>query len=113
MRAVRLGRELYSQPAWGSIRGAETGPGADAVSDDEILAFARDNIGTGYHATGSCRMSKSPSTGVVDAAGRVHGLKGLRVVCGAIIPQVISGNLSGPIYMLAEKIADEIRRTRE
>jgi choline dehydrogenase len=112
VRSVRLARELFAQPAWEGIRGEEVNPGAEARSDAEILAWARQSIGTSYHPSGTCRMAVSPEEGVVDASGRVHGLQGLRVVCAAIMPRVVTGNLSAPTYMIAEKIADDIRGRR-
>jgi choline dehydrogenase len=39
---------------------------------------------------------------------RVHGLDGLRVVDGSIMPYVTNGNLYAPIMMIAEKAADII-----
>lgn len=112
IRAVRKGRELFAQSAWDTVRGQEINPGPTVETDEEILAWARRSVGTGYHASGTCRMSASPRHGVVDRQGRVHGLKGLRVVCAAIMPRVISGNLSATTYMMAEKIADDIRGAR-
>jgi choline dehydrogenase len=109
VQAIRLARDLFAQPAWDAVRGHEIGPGAAVQTDDGILAWARRSVGTGYHAAGSCRMAINPADGVVDGKGRVHGIRGLRVVCAAIMPQVISGNLSATIYMMAEKIADDIR----
>jgi choline dehydrogenase len=46
---------------------------------------------------------------VVDNEGRVHGMKGLRVVDASIMPRITTGNLNAPTIMLAEKIADRIR----
>ena len=109
VRSIRIARELFAQPAFDAVRGAEITPGAAARSDAEILAWARTALGTSYHPSGSCRMAVRPQDGVVDSAGRVHGIEGLRVVCAAIMPRIVTGNLSAPTYMLAEKIADDIR----
>ncbi len=112
VRSVRLARELFAQPAWEGIRGEEINPGRGVQTDEEILAWAKGAIGTSYHPSGSCRMSALPGEGVVDGEGLVHGLKGLRIACTAIMPRVTTGNLSAPTYMIAEKIADDIRGRR-
>lgn len=108
VRAVRLARDLFAQSAWDGIRGAELNPTSDLRTDSEILNWARKSIGTSYHPSGTCRMSASPRDGVVDAECRVHGLDGLRVVCAAVIPRIVTGNLSASTYMIAEKIADTL-----
>jgi choline dehydrogenase-like flavoprotein len=45
---------------------------------------------------------------VVDAAGRVRGIAGLRVVDASIMPTVPRGNTNIPTIMVAEKISAEI-----
>ena len=48
------------------------------------------------------------SSAVVDPAGRVRGVGGLRVVDASIMPTVTRGNTNIPTLMVAEKISDEI-----
>jgi 5-(hydroxymethyl)furfural/furfural oxidase len=45
---------------------------------------------------------------VVDAAGRVRGVDGLRVVDASVFPVVPSANTNFPTLMTAEKMADAI-----
>jgi choline dehydrogenase len=52
-------------------------------------------------------MGEDPGA-VVDSRLRVRGLNKLRVVDGAIMPFVISGNTHAAIVMIGEKAADMI-----
>jgi choline dehydrogenase len=109
MRAgVRLTREIFAQQAFEPFRNGELAPGAKAQSDAEIDAFIRAKAESALHPSCSCRMGTDPMA-VVDGAGRVHGVQGLRVVDASIMPNVVSGNLNAPTIMMAEKIADLIR----
>ncbi len=63
------------------------------------------------HVSGTCRMGRPEDPlAVVDADGRVHGLTGLRVADASVMPTVPSGNTHLPTVMVAEKIADAMRR---
>ena len=112
IRSVRLARDLFAQRAFDGIRQAEVTPGADAQTDDDILSWVKTAVGTSYHPAGTCRMAADPAEGVVDAECRVHGMNGLRVVCAAVMPRVVTGNLTASTYMIGEKIADAIRGRR-
>ena len=46
---------------------------------------------------------------VVDDRLRVHGMEGLRVADGSIMPTLISGNTNGPCIMIGEKCSDMMR----
>jgi choline dehydrogenase len=106
--AVRLTREILAQPALDHVRGQELSPGAAVTSDADIDAWIRQCVETCYHPVGSCRMGLDPRTSVVDAQGRVHGVRALRVVDASIMPSIVSGNTNAPVIMMAEKISADI-----
>ena len=106
--AVHETRRVIAQPAWDDLRAEETTPGAEIKTDDAILSWLRDNVGTNYHPCCSARMGHDDRS-VVDERGRVHTLENVRVIDASIMPEIVSGNLNAPIIMMAEKLADDIR----
>ena len=100
--AVKVTRELLSQPAMDEIRGEELAPGPGVETDDEILAWARETAETVYHPVGTCKMGADPRA-VVDERLRVRGMQGLRVADASIMPTVTSGNTNAPSIMIGEK----------
>jgi choline dehydrogenase len=100
-------REITRTAPLSTYVAAEHAPGPDIVTDDEILRYVRSAGTTIYHPTCSCRMGSDPGA-VVDARLRVHGVERLRVVDGAVMPAVVSGNTNAAIVMIAEKGADMI-----
>jgi choline dehydrogenase len=110
MRAgVRLTREIFAQSAFDPFRGEEIAPGTDVVSDDEIDAFIRDKIESGYHPCGTCKIGDTADPmAVVDNELRVIGVDGLRVVDSSVMPSITTGNLNAPTIMIGEKGADHI-----
>ena len=111
MRAcIRLTREIFAQPAFDPYRGEEIAPGPDMQSDEQLDAFIRKTVQPAYHASGTCRMGPAEEPmAVVDMAGKVHGLAGLRVIDSSIMPFIVTGNLNACTIMLAEKLADAVR----
>jgi choline dehydrogenase len=51
-------------------------------------------------------MGVDPSTSVVGADLRVHGLKRLRVADASVMPRIVGGNTHAPTVMIGEKAAD-------
>ena len=107
--ALKLVREVYAQPALSQFCGDELCPGPGVDTDAEIEAWVRDNVGTSYHPTSTCRMGPATnSMAVVDPELRVHGVDNLRVVDASIMPDLVSGNTNAPSIMIGEKGADLI-----
>lgn len=106
-RSVQRAREILAQSALRSVSGAEIVPGDDIDSDAAVDAWIRANAQSAYHPCGTCRMGTA-GDGVVDGAGRVHGVSRLRVADASLFPMITNGNLNAPTIMLAEKIAAEI-----
>jgi choline dehydrogenase len=107
VRALEIGRAIAAQPALAKYVVAELAPGPDAVTSDDLLAYARAAGRTLYHPVGTCRMG-SGADAVVDARLRVHGVGGLRVVDASIMPTLVSGNTNAPVIAIAERAADLI-----
>ena len=106
---VRLARSLLRTPALAPFFEAEAMPGADAQSDEDILAYIRRYGVSSYHLCGTARMGPSPGEGaVVDAQLRVHGLQGLRVADSSVMPAIPSANICAASMMIGEKAADLI-----
>ena len=83
-----------------------------ALEDEEALeAWVRRSTVGVWHASCSCRMgAEGDPMAVTDAAGRVHGVPGLRVVDASVFPMIPCANINFPTMMLAERIADDMLR---
>ena len=100
--AVRILRNVFSQPAFAPYVAAEITPGSAVVDDAAIEAFLRSAGMSNAHAVGTCRMGGDQAS-VVDAELRVRGVAGLRVADASIMPTVPAGNTNAPVIMIAEK----------
>ena len=106
---IRLARRLAATRAFAPYVAGEYRPGAEAVSDDDLLEFARARGATIFHPAGTCKMGPArDAQAVVDPQLRVHGVDALRVVDCSVMPTLVSGNTNAPVIMIAEKAADMI-----
>jgi len=107
VRAFKWTRELYATAPLKDLTTRETLPGREVATDAEIEAYIRRTVAIAHHAAGTCAMG-THATAVVDAALRVRGLEGLRVVDASVMPRLVGGNTNAPVIMIAEKAADLI-----
>lgn len=104
---VRYAQRIIEAPAMDDFRGEQLQPGAALKTDDEILDWIRGRADTAYHPVGTCKMGNDPRA-VVDDQLRVHGLSGLRIADGSIMPTLVSGNTNAACIMIGEKASDLI-----
>ncbi len=108
-KAIRLTREIFSQPAFEPYSGHEIQPGDAAQSDEDLDAFIREHAESAYHPCGTCKMGRQDDPmAVVDPNCRVIGVEGLRVADSSIFPRITNGNLNGPSILVGEKASDHI-----
>jgi 5-(hydroxymethyl)furfural/furfural oxidase len=93
-------------------------PGGQAMdrmmADDGLLdTWIRETVLGNWHACGTCRMgSADDRASVVDPAGRVVGVEGLRVADASIMPTVPCANTNLSTIMIAEKISAAVASAR-
>jgi choline dehydrogenase len=109
---VRRLLEIVGRPATEAI-GELAPPAFDPADDDALDAFALAMVGDTQHATSTCAMgSPDDPRAVVDAACRVLGVRGLRVVDASVIPFVPRANTHLTTVMIAEVMAERMLEGR-
>jgi choline dehydrogenase len=108
VEAIRVARDILSQPGLAPFNDGEISPGAAVESDDEILDWVRRDAETALHPSCTAKMGTDADAVVDPTTMRVHGLEGLRVVDASVFPFVTNGNIYAPVMMVAEKSADLI-----
>jgi choline dehydrogenase len=110
LRAIELCREIGNSPQLRPFVRRELMPGPlDATA---MEAWLRCAAGTYFHQCGTARMGRDAGA-VVDASLRVHGVEGLRVADGSIMPTITTGNTMAPCVVIGERAADLIRRAHQ
>ncbi|MEU9890721.1 GMC family oxidoreductase N-terminal domain-containing protein [Sphaerisporangium sp. NPDC051011] len=105
VEAIELSRALAATSAISGLVKEEIAPGPGVTGRAELAEYVRQNAGTLWHPTGTCRMGSGDGA-VVDDKLRVYGIEGLRVADASIMPQIVAGNTNAPCIMIGEKAAD-------
>jgi choline dehydrogenase len=104
LRGIEMSREIGEAAAFAPWRKREVLPGPEVTSHDGLREFAQKAASTYYHPVGTCKMGPD-SMSVVDHELRVHGVEGLRVADGSIMPAIVSSNPNAAITMIGYKAA--------
>lgn len=107
VKGFKLTKQLMDAPSFVKIRTKDVFT-PNVKTDDDIRKIIRDRVDTVYHPVGTCKMGHD-AMAVVDQNLKVHGIEGLRVVDGSIMPTLVGGNTNAPIIAIAEKAADLIK----
>ncbi|MFD9615326.1 GMC oxidoreductase, partial [Streptomyces sp. NPDC059083] len=97
LAGIEAAREIAGSAALAAWGVTEVAPGLD-VTDEALLGdYARRNFGSYRHPVGTCAMGEDESS-VVNSELRVHGLAGLRIADGSVIPAIPSANTNATVY---------------
>ena len=107
IRSVEFCREIGNSAARSSRTTREVLPGN--LSRSELENFVRNAVIPFWHYTCTAKMGRD-ETSVVDASLRVHGIEGLRIADGSIMPRVTTGNTMAPCVVIGERAAAMIRK---
>ncbi len=105
LEGLRMCREIYSQKSFAGLWVEEKLPGPM-----DLETFARQQGGTVFHPTSTCRMG-SDDRSVVDPDLRVRGVQGLRVIDASVMPRMVSANTNAATIMIGERGAAKVLGT--
>jgi choline dehydrogenase len=106
LAAVKFIRRIADASPFKELVEEELRPGPSVQSDEDLIHDFKERSGTVYHPSCTCRMGNDPTTSVVDAQLRVHGVTGLRVCDASVFPNLIAGNTNAPAMMVGWKGAE-------
>jgi choline dehydrogenase len=109
VEGIKLARDIFGTQAFAPWIKEELMPGPDVKTVEQLRAFARQSADCYHHQAGSCKMG-TDAMAVVSPELKVYGVEGLRVADASVMPQVPSGNCNTGIIMIAEKLADLIKK---
>ena len=101
---IRQARRIARSPSLRAIGVREQAAGPDTA--DDLHAHVRATLGCYYHPVGTCAIGASgDAAAVVDADGAVHGLQGLHVADGSIMPTIPRAQTHLTVLAVAERLA--------
>lgn len=81
--------------------------GPASESDEDILAFWKENLSSSWHMTGTAKMGREgDKDAAVDARFRVIGIQGLRVADMSVVPVLTNNHTQATAYVTGATCAD-------
>ena len=108
VEAIRIARQILTQPALSAYNGGELSPGPGVQTGEQILDWVARDGETALHPSCTAALGTGEMSVVNPGTMRVHGLEGLRIVNASVMPYITNGNIYAPVMMIAEKAADLI-----
>jgi len=106
LEAVRLSRRIGRTAPFSDLVELEMTPGADVRDDAALEAAVLGSVDSYAHPTSTVPMGpEGDPSAVVDAAGAVWGVEGLRVIDASIMPDIPSVATNVTTIMIAEAIS--------
>lgn len=105
---VSIARDIYRAKPFADLGLVEVGPGPDVATRAQLREWVINNTGSYYHFVGSCRMGIDRMA-VVDPRLKVHGVEGLRIADGSVMPAIPTANPHTTIVMIGERAAEFIK----
>ena len=99
---VAQARAIGNAAALRSYAKREVAPGK--LDRGELNRFIRNGLVTFWHQCGTAKMGRDGMS-VVDGRLKVHGVQGLRVADGSVLPRVTTGNTMAPCVAIGERAA--------
>jgi choline dehydrogenase-like flavoprotein len=110
--AIRTARAYGFAANWTLNTVASTGQSAAIFANDAALeVFLKSNYGNQQHDVGTCRLSQTAATGVVNGNFQVHGTSNLRVVDISTLPFGSDGNTGFIAYVVGNKAFSSIKQS--
>lgn len=105
LKGLRMSRNIASAGPLARVVDGEERPGPKAASDEALIDYLRATGATAYHPVGTCRIGTDAAQSVVDTRLRVHGIQGLRVADGSVMPSIAATNTNAVIIAIGERAA--------
>ena len=111
LEGIKLARRIAEQPALADWIERELQPGPEMTSDDELMAYARDDrvhrLPPGRNVQDGRRRTIRAPWSIRSFASA--GIRRLRVADASIIPSMIGVNINITCMMIGEKCADLVK----